>query len=237
MAELINLSFNMHCYSLVTQFSDINKVGKDLYLSERQAVASKEFDELDGEAYAMEVIKSNPYPRITPYGVLYKNNNQPAQVYNGRNFPPYGWQESIATVELRVKDESEFIYFPCFDTDIQKALMRLEVSNLSDCEITIDNYNFPNRILNIISDDTPLQLNIDTLNDMASKLKGMGTKDIKYFENLMEYVKPKTIDEILALTDSMYEFEIYNKVTDGMAHNPSSKIDSINKKRRPTLRT
>lgn len=32
MADLINLSFNLHCYSLVNNFSDLNKLGKDLYL-------------------------------------------------------------------------------------------------------------------------------------------------------------------------------------------------------------
>ena len=58
------------------------------------AVATKELDELDGEEYAMEVI---------PYGVLYKNLNDPIQVYNGKQFPPYGWKESMATVELKAK--------------------------------------------------------------------------------------------------------------------------------------
>ncbi|WP_207289638.1 hypothetical protein [Senegalia massiliensis] len=74
MAELIDLSFNMHCYSLVRDFNNLEKVGKDLYLTERQAVSTKELDELDGESYAMDVIKNNPNPIITPYGVLYKNS-------------------------------------------------------------------------------------------------------------------------------------------------------------------
>ena len=33
MADLINLSFNLHCYSLVNNFDNFNKLGKDLYLS------------------------------------------------------------------------------------------------------------------------------------------------------------------------------------------------------------
>ncbi|HFD5696849.1 TPA: hypothetical protein ACIO2T_002177 [Streptococcus agalactiae] len=67
------------------------------------AVATKELDELDGEEYAMEVIKNNKSARVTPYGVLYKNLNDPIQVYNGKQFPPYGWKESMATVELKAK--------------------------------------------------------------------------------------------------------------------------------------
>ena len=90
MQELINLSFNLHCYSLINSFSDLDKLGKDLYLTEKMAVASKELDELDGESYAMNVIKNNKSARVTPDGVLYKNSNNPIQVYNGKQFPPYG---------------------------------------------------------------------------------------------------------------------------------------------------
>lgn len=91
MADLINLSFNLHCYSLINSFSDFNKLGKDLYLTEKMAVATKELDELDGESYAMDVINNNKSARVTPYGVLYKNSNDPIQVYNEKQFPPYGY--------------------------------------------------------------------------------------------------------------------------------------------------
>lgn len=70
-AELINLSFNTHCYSLVSDFNNLETVGKDLYLSEKQAVAVKELEELDGESFAMQVIKTNPNSTVTPYDVLY----------------------------------------------------------------------------------------------------------------------------------------------------------------------
>lgn len=77
MADLVNLSFNLHCYSLINNFSDLNKLGKDLYLTEKMAVATRELDELDGESYAMDVIENNKSSRVTPYGALYKNSNEP----------------------------------------------------------------------------------------------------------------------------------------------------------------
>ncbi|SMB80057.1 Antirestriction protein (ArdA) [Desulfonispora thiosulfatigenes DSM 11270] len=218
MAELINLSFNTHCYSLVSDFSNLNRVGKDLYLSEKQAVATRELDELDGESFAMEVIKNNPNSTITPYGVLYKNNNEPYQVYDGRHFPPYQWQEKIATVQITAKGENEFIYLPCSDIEINKALMRLETASLYDCEVAVDSHNFPERILNIISDDVTPLIKIYALNNLANHFEQMGNKDIKYFEKLMGYVNPQTIDEILALTESMYEFEIYDGIKDAESY-------------------
>ena len=211
-AELINLSFNTHCYSLVSDFNNLETVGKDLYLSEKQAVANRELDELDGGSFAMEVIKNNPNSTITPYGVLYKNINKQEQIYNGKQFPPYHWKETVATIQLTAKGANEFVYLPCSDVEIEKALMRLETPYLHDCEVTIDSHNFSDRIINIISDDTTPLIKIDTLNKLAECYEEIGNHDIEYFEKLMDYVKPRTVEEVFELADSMYEFELFDGI-------------------------
>lgn len=211
MTDLINSSFNLHCYSLINNFSDLNKLGKDLYLTEKMAVATRELDELDGESYAMDVIKDNKSARVTPYGVLYKNSNEPEQLYNGKHFPPYGWKESMAIIELKAKNESEFIYLPSSDIEIEKALMRLGVSYLQDCEVNIDSHNLPDNVLEMIPKNITSMDRVDTLNKVANKfmeIKG----DIRYFEKLMDYVNPRTIDEVILLSDCMHEFEIFNGI-------------------------
>ena len=75
-AELINLSFNTHCHSLVTDFNNLETVGKDLYLSEKQAVATRELEELDGGSFAMEVIKNGEMNRkiITTKSIFVSSN-------------------------------------------------------------------------------------------------------------------------------------------------------------------
>ena len=214
MAELINLSFNMHCYSLVRDFNSLEKVGKDLYLTERQAVSTTELDELDGETYAMDVLKNNPNPIITPYGVLYKNSNVPEQVYNGKQFPPYLWKEAIAAVQLTAKGENEYIYLPCSDVEIEKALMRLETSYLHDCEVEVDSHSFPENILNIVYSNTTSVIKVEALNNLAKHYSEMGSQDTRYFEKLMDHIKPRTIDEVFALAESMYEFELFDGIKD-----------------------
>jgi len=214
MAELINLSFNMHCYSLVSDFNNLEKVGKDLYLTERQAVSTKELDELDGESYAMDVIKNNPNPIITPYGVLYKNSNVPEQVYNGKQFPPYIWKETIAAAQLTAKGENEYIYLPCSDVEIEKALMRLETSYLHDCEVEVDSHSFPENILNIVYSNTTSVIKVEALNNLAKHYSEMGNQNIRYFEKLMDNIKPRNIDEVYALAESMYEFELFDDIKD-----------------------
>ena len=56
----------------------------------------------------------------------------------------------MATLELKAKGESEIIYLPSSDIEIEKALMRLGVQYLKDCEICIDSHEIPDRILEMI---------------------------------------------------------------------------------------
>lgn len=223
--DLVNLSFNLHCYSLINNFSDFNKLGKDIYLTEKMAVATKELDELDGESYAMDVIKNNKSARITPYGVIYKNSNDPIQVYNGKQFPPYGWKESMATLELKAEDESEFIYLPSSDIEIEKALMRLGLSYLQDCKVNIDSHELPDNVLEMIPKNITSMERVDSLNKVANKFMEM-KGDIQYFEKLIDYVNPRTIDEVLLLGDSMYEFEIFDGIKDAEGYGRHMICDS-----------
>ena len=74
--SLINLTFNTHCASVVRDFSDLEAVGKELFLTEQGAVSPRVLQELNGTAYLKSVMENNPNPTITPYGIIYKNNNE-----------------------------------------------------------------------------------------------------------------------------------------------------------------
>jgi len=118
----------------------------------------------------------------------------------------------VATIQLTSKDANEFIYLPCSDVEIEKALMRLETPYLHDCEITIDSHNFSEKILEIVSDDKTPLVKIDNLNNLAKYYKEIGNHNIEYFEKLMDYVKPRTVEEIFTLADAMYEFELFDGI-------------------------
>ncbi|WP_313527854.1 hypothetical protein [Anaerotignum sp.] len=42
--SLINLTFNTHCASVVSDFSNLNAIGKDMYLTEQGATTMEELD-------------------------------------------------------------------------------------------------------------------------------------------------------------------------------------------------
>lgn len=70
--DLINLSFDCQRTTVITDFSDLNAVGRDHYMNLHGGGANKEeLDSLDGEETALLLIDSGT-GTITPYGVIMK---------------------------------------------------------------------------------------------------------------------------------------------------------------------
>ncbi|HLR35304.1 MAG TPA: antirestriction protein ArdA [Tissierellales bacterium] len=119
----------------------------------------------------------------------------------------------MAALELKAKDQSEFIYLPFPDIEIEKALMRLGVSYLQDCKLYLDSHNLPDKVLGMIPDSDSIVERLDILNKVSDIFLEMDG-DIEYFGELMDYIKPSNIDEIFLLAETMYEFEVYDGIRD-----------------------
>jgi hypothetical protein len=79
--DLINLTFNLHCYTLISDFSDITAIGKRYELCRRTSIPMEEMKSTDFAAIGKKLINSGN-GIITPYGVLYHTGNTQEQVYN-----------------------------------------------------------------------------------------------------------------------------------------------------------
>ncbi|KXL53787.1 antirestriction protein (ArdA) [Anaerotignum neopropionicum] len=211
-ADLINITFNTHCYSLVADFSNLDGVGKKMYLTEQGAVSEKELQEFDGRAYFEKLLAENPNTRITPYGILYQNKNPIQTIYDGLHFPLYHWQDEMAELEVGKDGYSQFLYLPCTQMQIEYALLRLDADSLSDCNLGLTSDHFPETMLEIITSDKPLYENVDNLNYFASKFREIGTQEESYFEKLMEFVQSDNQKDLKTLLDSMYEFELFPNI-------------------------
>ena len=211
-ADLINITFNTHCYSLVADFSDLDAIGKKMYLTEQGAVSEKELQEFDGRAYFEKLLTENPNTRITPYGILYQNKNPLQTIYDGMHFPLYHWQDEIAELEVEKDGYSQFLYLPCTQMQIEYVLLRLDADALSECSLGLTSEHFPEMMLEILATEKPLCGNMDNLNYFASKFQEVGTQEESYVEKLMDFIQPDNQKDLKALLDSMYEFELFPNI-------------------------
>lgn len=210
--DLINLTYNTHCYSVISDFSNLNAVGRDVYLNEVGAATTKELEAIDGRAVVDELMKFSPMKVVTPYGVLYQNRNEPEQVYDGSHFPCYYWQSEIATLCLEARGNQEFIYMPCPSSSVEKALIRLEVKDIEECKLSFESDMLPNKLIEFISKDESVTAKVNMLNDFSKRFKEMGGHEAQYFEKLTAYIRPRNLYEINALLDHMHEFQLFDGI-------------------------
>ena len=89
MTGLINLTFCCQEATVITDFSDLEGIGRAHYMNLYGGGASiEELEQLDGVETTLLLITENE-GTITPYGVVYDNGMQLSQIYQGRNFPEY----------------------------------------------------------------------------------------------------------------------------------------------------
>lgn len=101
MTDLINLTFCCQQATVITDFSDLEQIGRDHYMNLHGGCASmEELERLDARKTALDLILNDTSGQITPYGVVYDNGTMLEQVYDGRHFPDFYYKNSMASVLL-----------------------------------------------------------------------------------------------------------------------------------------
>ena len=87
MTDIINLTFCCQDVTVITDFSDLEQIGKTHFLTTHGGTQD-ELDALNGYETALLLIDSGT-GIVTPYGVLYDNGMKLEQLYDGQVFPVY----------------------------------------------------------------------------------------------------------------------------------------------------
>ena len=114
--DFINLTFCCQQTTVITDFSNLERIGKGHALTMNGgSMPSEEYDQVDGRMVALDLLQ-NKAGTITPYGVVYDNGMKLEQFYNGRSFPELylGPQQLIIEISSGPHGKtSGFLYLPC----------------------------------------------------------------------------------------------------------------------------
>ena len=148
--DLINLTFYCQQATVITDFSNLDAVGRDHYINLHGGSASvDELNKLDGEETARQLIESGS-GTITPYGVVYDNGMKLEQIYDGRFFPCYYYEPNAITIAVTSKAEPEdtehitWLFLPMVQEEIDRALQRAGITNPTDVRLRLE-ASFPMR--------------------------------------------------------------------------------------------
>lgn len=137
--DLITLTFNLNCYTLVCDVSDLKDVGYNRILSSKICIAKDELEKIDLEKVGRDLLSSGKgIP--THHGLLFENENaQIEELYTGRGFPAYYYAWNILLgAAIEKGGETDYLYFPCEETEIERALKRIGAERMEECEKTVD---------------------------------------------------------------------------------------------------
>ncbi len=204
MTDLINLTFCCQQATVITDFSNLEEIGKDHYMTIMGGCCpTKDLDELDGVETAMLLISDNK-GEITPYGVVYDNGMKLEQIYNGVQFPVYLYEraEMILEVPTGVPAASTWLYLPMPECQINRLLQRAGLPG-TDAEYVIEDNSLPPGAAAIAED---ANVSIMELNRMCQAITALDHGERVKLDAVIEMACPEYPEQIVHLAENLEQF-------------------------------
>ena len=210
MKDLINLTFCCQQATVITDFSDLEAVGRDHYMNLHGGCASTdELEALDGYETALLLIDSGAGV-ITPYGVVYDNGMQLEQLYDGKHLPGYHYEPDLMMVSLTSRSEPEdtknvtWLYLPAAREQIDHAILRSGITKPDDMRFRFIEGFIPTGIAAALDIE---QDSIYELNDMALAVNKLSQQERTKLEAAVEMAGPESAFQIRHLAENLDLFD------------------------------
>ncbi len=207
--DLINLSFCSERATVITNFDDLEIVGRRHYMTMQGGGCSTEdYAKLNGVGIARGLIASGE-GTVTPYGVVYENGLQLEPLYTGRNFPAYADNPYLIELELApVSDSPEegspaVIFLPMPEERLERIVRRAGYGSAAEASIQTWCSDLPeavNLAMYIPQED------LRTLNSLCEKVAGMSDFQRKTLAAAVRYAQPQGVYQVNRVAEELEQF-------------------------------
>ena len=208
--DLINLTFCCQQATVITDFTNLEAIGRDHYMNLHGGCAStQELEDLDGAETARLLIDSGA-GEVTPYGVVYDNGMKLEQYYDGQHFPAYLYEPCMLMIGLTYRLEPEdtknitWLYLPAAKAQLERAMVRSGITDPADMRFRFSESMFPDEV------DVALDFryeNIYELNDLALAVSKLSVEAQKKLGAVVEMAEPEYASQIRHLAENLEQFE------------------------------
>ncbi len=212
--DLINLSFNLDKYALITDVSNMGKVGREYLLETVGCVPAHDEDDPKYAVLGREVLTSGN-GIFTEYGLLFTDRSRPfEELYDGQTFPAYLYEPCLFVGTIRHDDKEEYVYLPDDELAIDKAARRLSQPSLDTCEITLSGiYSDTDALFDMAKQMAETQ-GLYEVNRFAKEIfQNAKIQDIGKLSAVMEYAGSKDPQAAILLAENLDCFEVVKGVT------------------------
>lgn len=201
---LINLLYNLHCFSVISDFACLHLMGRALHLSQEEASE----ENFDNTAFFLQSIQDGKF-KITEKGVVFVDKSQWKDRYVNGNFPYL--QEKHAPLSLKIfnKDSCEYLNLPTTETALFKVFERMGVSSLSDCSMELRGLSLFEGMESILIEEFTFK----NCSKLALALSKLRKDEREQVEELIHFTKISSFSDLLLLISCLDHFSVLPKVS------------------------
>ena len=207
--ELIDLSFCAREVTVVSDFNDLELVGKRHYLTVHGACDSEELENLDGKETALALISGQP-GYVTRYGVVYDNGIKLEQAYDRKHLPPI-WMAENCILELKIRatgeddpKKQEWVQLPASRMKLERAMLRVGIASCGEMQMLVSDSRFPDEV------DCALdfkQESLFELNRLCQTCANFQDADFEKLGAVCQSAKPTCAANIRQLAENLDQFD------------------------------
>ena len=207
--ELIDLSFCARDVTVVSDFNDLELVGKRHYLTVHGACDSEELENLDGKETALALISGQP-GYVTRYGVVYDNGIKLDQAYDRKHLPPIWMPEScILELKLRATGEDdpkkqEWVQLPASRMKLERAMLRAGIPSCGEMQMLVSDSRFPDEVDCTLDVEHGSLFELNRLCQICSNFK---EQDFVKLGAVCQMAKPECAANLLQLAENLDQFD------------------------------
>ena len=207
--ELIDLSFCAREVTVVSDFNDLELVGKRHYLTVHGACDSEELENLDGKETALVLISGQP-GYVTQYGVVYDNGIKLEQAYDRKHLPPI-WMAENCILELKLRatgeddpKKQEWVQLPASRIKLERAMLRAGIPSCGEMQMLVSDSQFPDEV------DCTLDVEHESLfelNRLCHACSCFKEQDFVKLGAVCQMAKPTCAANIRQLAENLDQFD------------------------------
>ena len=204
--DFINLTFCCQQATVITDFSDLEKIGRTHRLNiNGGGMPAEEYAKVDGRAEALRLIGSGR-GTITPYGVVYDNGMKLEPLYDGRHFPSYLYKSSVLALEAAVDGGAGCFCLPMPDRQMRRMIERAGLENQNvPLKIVLD--ELPEKAADTLDLEDLTLDDLPALNRLCRTIEPMNAADRRKLDAVIHAAQPSHIKKILKLAENLELFD------------------------------
>ena len=207
--ELIDLSFCARDVTVVSDFNDLELVGKRHYLTVHGTCDPKELENLDGKETALALISGQP-GYVTGYGVVYDNGIKLEQAYDRKHLPQ-SWMAENSILELKIRatgeddpKKQEWVQLPTSQIKLERAMLRVGIASCGEMQMLVTDSRFPDEV------DCALDFEHESLfelNRLCHTCSNFKEQDLEKLGAVCQMAKPTCAANIRQLAENLDQFD------------------------------